>query len=51
MGLGTHHVNNIYEKGFDSAWIEIQLVHVDKIALVPYNHAQYLEKEASDTMV
>ncbi|MCU6427672.1 tyrosine-type recombinase/integrase [Enterobacter sichuanensis] len=35
----------LHEQGFDSAWIEIQLAHVDKNHIRgTYNHAQYLEK-------
>ena len=33
------------EKGYDSAWIEIQLAHVDKNSIRGiYNHAQCIEK-------
>lgn len=33
-----------HEKGYNSAWIENQLAHVDKNFIrVTYNHAQYLE--------
>lgn len=35
----------LHKKGFDSAWIEMQLAHVDKNSIRgTYNHAQYLEK-------
>jgi len=34
----------LHEEGFNSAWIETQLAHVDKNAIRgTYNHAQYLE--------
>lgn len=34
----------LHEEGFNSAWIETQLAHVDKNAIHgAYNHAQYLE--------
>lgn len=34
----------LHEQGFNSAWIEIQLAHVDKNSnRGTYNHAQYLE--------
>lgn len=33
----------LHKEGFDSAWIETQLAHVDKNAIrEAYNHAQYL---------
>ncbi|EOU9314996.1 tyrosine-type recombinase/integrase, partial [Escherichia coli] len=33
-----------HEQGFNSAWIEMQLAHVDKNAIRgTYNHAQYLD--------
>ncbi|GKV92862.1 hypothetical protein PEC301645_03090 [Pectobacterium carotovorum subsp. carotovorum] len=33
----------LHEKGFDSAWIEIQLAHVDKNSIrETYNHAIYI---------
>ena len=35
----------LHEQGFDSAWIEMQLAHIDKNSIRgTYNHAQYLEK-------
>lgn len=35
----------LHEQGYDSAWIELQLAHVDKNSIRgTYNHAQYLEK-------
>ncbi|WP_336281307.1 tyrosine-type recombinase/integrase [Cronobacter dublinensis] len=35
----------LHEHGFESAWIEMQLAHVDKNSIRgTYNHAQYLEK-------
>lgn len=34
----------LHEHGFDSAWIEMQLAHVDKNSIRgTYNHAIYLE--------
>lgn len=34
----------LHEEGFNSAWIETQLAHVDKNAIRgTYNHAQYLD--------
>ena len=34
----------LHEQGYESAWIEIQLAHVDKNSIRgTYNHAQYLE--------
>ena len=33
----------LHEQGYESAWIEIQLAHVDKNSIRgTYNHAQYL---------
>ncbi|MCS0535025.1 tyrosine-type recombinase/integrase [Citrobacter portucalensis] len=38
----------LHEKGFDSAWIEIQLAHIDKNNIRgTYNHAQYIDKRRS----
>ncbi|MEW8989403.1 MAG: integrase arm-type DNA-binding domain-containing protein [Klebsiella aerogenes] len=35
----------LHENGFNSAWIEIQLAHVDKNSIRgTYNHAQYINK-------
>lgn len=35
----------LHKQGFDSAWIEMQLAHVDKNSIRgTYNHAQYLER-------
>ncbi|WP_410741148.1 tyrosine-type recombinase/integrase [Citrobacter freundii] len=45
-GHGFRHTMStiLHEKGFNSAWIETQLAHVDKNAIRgTYNHAQYLE--------
>lgn len=45
-GHGFRHMMStiLHEHGFDSAWIEIQLAHVDKNSIRgTYNHAQYLE--------
>ena len=46
-GHGFRHTMStiLHEQGFDSAWIEMQLAHVDKNSIRgTYNHAQYLEK-------
>jgi len=43
---GFRHIMStvLHEQGFNSAWIEIQLAHVDKNAVRgTYNHAIYLE--------
>lgn len=45
-GHGFRHMTSsiLHEKGFDSAWIELQLAHVDKNSIRGiYNHALYLE--------
>lgn len=45
-GHGFRHTMStiLHEQGFNSAWIETQLAHVDKNAIRgAYNHAQYLE--------
>lgn len=45
-GHGFRHMMStiLHEKGFDSAWIELQLAHVDKNSIRgTYNHALYLE--------
>lgn len=45
-GHGFRHTMStiLHEKGFNSAWIEIQLAHKDKNSIRgTYNHAQYLE--------
>ncbi|MEQ5222385.1 integrase arm-type DNA-binding domain-containing protein [Providencia alcalifaciens] len=45
-GHGFRHTMStiLHEKGFNSAWIETQLAHVDKNSIRgTYNHAQYLE--------
>ncbi len=35
----------LHEKGYDSAWIEIQLAHIDKNNIRgTYNHSQYIDK-------
>ena len=35
----------LHEKGFDSAWIEMQLAHVDKNSIRGnYNHFIYIEQ-------
>ncbi|WP_426726650.1 tyrosine-type recombinase/integrase [Cronobacter dublinensis] len=44
-GHGFRHTMStiLHEHGFDSAWIEMQLAHVDKNSIRgAYNHAQYL---------
>lgn len=49
-GHGFRHTMStiLHENGFDSAWIEMQLAHVDKNSIRgTYNHAQYLEKRRS----
>ncbi|WP_275074616.1 tyrosine-type recombinase/integrase [Providencia rettgeri] len=46
-GHGFRHMMStiLHEKGFDSAWIELQLAHVDKNSIRGiYNHALYLER-------
>ncbi|EEW8188552.1 TPA: tyrosine-type recombinase/integrase, partial [Escherichia coli] len=46
-GHGFRHTMStiLHEQGFDSAWIEMQLAHVDKNSIRgTYNHALYLEK-------
>lgn len=45
-GHGFRHMMStiLHEKGFDSAWIELQLAHVDKNSIRGiYNHAQYIK--------
>ncbi|XYQ55717.1 tyrosine-type recombinase/integrase [Pectobacterium carotovorum] len=45
-GHGFRHTMStiLYEQGYDTAWIEIQLAHVDKNSIRgTYNHAQYLD--------
>ena len=45
-GYGFRHTmsTDLHEEDFDSAWIELQLAHVDKNSIRgTYNHAQYLE--------
>ncbi len=45
-GHGFRHMMStiLHDKGFDSAWIELQLAHVDKNSIRGiYNHALYLE--------
>ncbi|ARA37144.1 TPA: tyrosine-type recombinase/integrase [Escherichia coli] len=45
-GHGFRHTMStiLHEQGFNSAWVETQLAHVDKNAIRgTYNHAQYLE--------
>lgn len=46
-GHGFRHTMStiLHEQGFNSAWIETQLAHVDKNTIRgTYNHAQYLEQ-------
>ena len=45
-GHGFRHTMStiLHEKGFNSAWIETQLAHIDKNAIRgTYNHAQYMD--------
>lgn len=36
----------LHEKGYNSAWIETQLVHIYKNAIhSTYNHAQHMDEE------
>lgn len=45
-GHGFRHAMStiLHEKGYNSAWIETQLAHIDKNAIRgTYNHAQYLD--------
>ncbi|HHR5802677.1 TPA: tyrosine-type recombinase/integrase [Providencia alcalifaciens] len=49
-GHGFRHMMStiLHEKGFDSAWIELQLAHVDKNSIRGiYNHALYVEGRRS----
>ncbi|OFV04690.1 hypothetical protein HMPREF3119_00330 [Morganella sp. HMSC11D09] len=42
-----HHATStiLHEKGYNSAWIETQLAHIDKNAIRgTYNHAQYMDE-------
>lgn len=46
-GHGFRHTMNtiFHEQGYNTAWIELQLAHVDKNTIRgTYNHAQYLEQ-------
>lgn len=46
-GHGFRHTLStiLHENGFNTAWIEMQLAHVDKNSIRgTYNHAQYIEK-------
>ncbi len=46
-GHGFRHTMStiLHEQGFNTAWIELQLAHVDKNTIRgTYNHAQYLEQ-------
>ncbi|CFQ35568.1 tyrosine-type recombinase/integrase [Yersinia bercovieri] len=46
-GHGFRHTMStiLHEQGYDSAWIELQLAHVDKNSIRgTYNHALYLDK-------
>ena len=46
-GHGFRHTMStiLHEQGFNSAWIELQLAHVDKNTIRgTYNHAQYLDQ-------
>ncbi len=49
-GHGFRHTLStiLHEQGFDSAWIEIQLAHIDKNNIRgTYNHVQYIDKRRS----
>lgn len=49
-GHGFRHTLStiLHEQGFDSAWIEIQLTHIDKNNIRgTYNHVQYIDKRRS----
>lgn len=44
---GFHDMMNtvLYEKGYNSAWVETLLAHIDKNAIRgTYNHAQYMDR-------
>ena len=42
----------LHEQGYNTAWIETQLAHVDKNSIRgTYNHAQYLGRAARDAPV
>lgn len=46
-GHGFRHTMStiLHEQGYNTAWIELQLAHVDKNTIRgTYNHAQYLEQ-------
>ncbi|SFN62951.1 Phage integrase family protein [Izhakiella capsodis] len=48
-GHGFRHTMStiLHEQGFNTAWIEMQLAHVDKYSIRgTYNHAQYLENRS-----
>ncbi|MGP6898184.1 tyrosine-type recombinase/integrase, partial [Klebsiella pneumoniae] len=49
-GHGFRHTLSsvLHEQGYESAWIETQLAHVDKNSILgTYNHAVYLDKRRS----
>ncbi len=49
-GHGFRHAMStiLHEQGYNTAWIELQLAHVDKNTIRgTYNHAQYLCKHTS----
>ncbi|MBA5239055.1 tyrosine-type recombinase/integrase [Pectobacterium aroidearum] len=49
-GHGFRHTMStiLHEQGYNTAWIELQLAHVDKNTIRgTYNHAQYLEQRRS----
>lgn len=49
-GHGFRHMMStiLHEHGFDSAWIEMQLAHVDKNSIRgTYNHAQYIKDRSA----
>lgn len=46
MRTGFHRIISkiLHEKGYNSAWIETQLAHIDKNAIRgTYNHTQYMD--------
>ncbi|MCV3029990.1 tyrosine-type recombinase/integrase, partial [Escherichia coli] len=51
-GHGFRHTLStiLHENGFNTAWIEMQLAHVDKNTIRGvYNHAQYIEDRGNDS--
>ncbi|WP_422630758.1 tyrosine-type recombinase/integrase, partial [Shigella sonnei] len=44
LSISWSHYPILHEQGFNSAWIEMQLAHVDKNSIRgTYNHALYLD--------